>query len=71
VYDYDNSRPGGTRKRRREILASFGREDGSAGRHPLRRLQRDVLRRRAVYAVTAIAVFALLLELVAIVVMRH
>ena len=68
---YDNRQPGGSRDRRRRILASFGQEVEPVGRRPLRRLRRNVLRRRAVYAIGGLAVLAVLLELVAIVVMRR
>ena len=71
VYDRDNSHPGDTRKRSREILVSFGRESIPPRGHPLRRLRRGVLRRRAVYAIAAITVLALMFESAAIVVMRR
>lgn len=71
AYDSDSSHSGGTKKRRPEILASFGRDEMPGRRHPLRRGRRDVRRRRVVYAFAAIAVVALLVELVLIVLMRR
>jgi uncharacterized membrane protein len=68
---YDHSQSGGTRDRRRRILASFGQDNEPVHRHPVRRRRRDVVRRRAVYAIAAIAILVLIFELVAIVVTRR
>jgi len=67
---YDTSQSVGTRDRRRRILASFGQDNEPVHRHPIRRRRRDVLRRRAVYAIAAVAILVLAFELVAIVVTR-
>ena len=68
---YHDSQSGGTRARRRRILASFGQDNEPVHRHPIRRRRRDVLRRRAVYAIAVIVILALVFELVAIVVTRR
>jgi hypothetical protein len=59
---YDNSHPGGLRARRRQVLASFGQDKESA-------IPRDG-RRRIVYVITGLAAVVILLELVAVFVIR-
>lgn len=64
---YDNSHPGGLRARRRQVLASYGHEKASFGRHEA---QRQSARRRILYTVTALAAVVVLLELAAVFILR-